>query len=250
MSQSLQNMVILTNTVSGKRGSKIPEEAVAEIKAPEELSIDSEGQGAKVNVSEETPVEAVRDEGIVVDHALTKTADTAENGESEPIKYEATATEETPQDRQPPLIHERLEDKNQAQTAEDKNTATLPPYLQSEDKMDITPEATESQRGKKRSHGGDSTEEPGNEVVHVEQGNGNEAKRSKIENGDATTNGHAANGHTQSANGDSVETKTNEGGTLKKDKGSSRPKRVDMDVPQAVVAEAEETIARRTRSKA
>lgn len=245
-------MVVLTNTVSGRHGSGIPGETVAEIEASEELSIENEGQDVKVNVSEQTPVEAARDQGSVVECALTKTADATENGESEPTKYETTATEEeVTQDGQAPLTHERLEDKSQAQTGEDKNTATSPPYLQSEDKMDVTPEAVEPQRGKKRSRGGDSTEETENEVVQVEQENGNEAKRAKIDNGDTTTNGHTANGHTQSVNGGSIDAKTNEGGTPKKAvKGPSRPKKVDMDAPQVGAVEAEETIARRTRSKA
>jgi len=239
-----------SDQVSGRHGSGIPGETVAEIETSEELSIENEGQDVKVNVSEQTPVEAARGEGSVVERALTKTADATENGESEPTKYEATKEEAT-QDGQTPLTHERLEDKSQAQTGEDKNTATSPPYLQSEDKMDVTPEAAEPQRGKKRSRGGDSTEETENEVVHVEQKNGNEAKRAKIDNGDTTTNGHTANGHTQSVNGDSIDAKTNEGGAPKKAvKGPSHPKKVDMDAPQVGAVEAEETIARRTRSKA
>jgi len=235
--------------VSGGHGSETPEETVAEIEVSEEPPIENGGQDVKVNVSEQTPVEAAREEGSVVERALTKTADATENGESEPTKYEVTAIEEeTTQGGQAPPTHDILEDENQAQIAEDKNTATSPPYLQSEDKMDITPETTEFQRGKKRSRGGDNTEETENEVVHIEQEDGNETKRAKIDTEDATTNGHTVNGHTQSANGDSVEAKTNEGEIPKKVvKGSSRPK---VDAPQAVAAEAEETIARRTRSKA
>lgn len=234
----------MTNTVSGEHRSETPEKTVAEIEASEELSIENEGQ---VNVSEQTPVEAARDEGSVVERALTKTADATEDGESEPTKYEVTAIETT-QDGQAPPTHDCLEDKNQGQIAEDKNTATSPSYVESEDKMDIAPETTKFARGKKRSRGGDNTEETENEIVHIEQENGNETKRAKIDAEDATTNGRTANGHTQSANGDSAEARTNEGEIPKKVvKGSSRPK---VDAPQAVVAETEETIARRTRSKA
>ena len=169
----------------------------------------------KVNAFEQTPVEPARDTGSVVESALTKTADASENGESDPSKLETTtaATEEVKiiQNSQAPIAAEKLEDKNQVQIAEARNTATTPPCLQGEDKMDITtttsttsatPEATEPNREKKRSRGEDA------EQGHDEQENGNEAKRTKLDNGDAAANGHTANGQSQSANGDRKDRKS------------------------------------------
>ena len=257
-------MVVLTGTVSTEREGSIPGGAVVEVECPEEVPTEGgEKDDVKVNTSEQTPVEDARDEGSsVVESALTKTADTTENGEFGPLKPETTTTaaEEIKiiQNGQAPIAAEILEDKDDVQTAGETNTATLP-CLQSEDKMDIIPpEATEPHRGEKRSREEHSTGENDADERHGEQINGNEAKRPKLDNGaDAAANGHTANGQSHSANGgDSAEAEASKGASPKRAvKKPGRPsKKADIDAPlqaQAVVAEpVEETIARRTRSKA
>lgn len=245
--------------VSWKYGGGNPEGTVAEIKTSGELAIETKGKQVKVNASEENPaVHVARDGNDVVkrESALTKQADTTEEGDSKATKEERPSEDGTKHNGQDP--HKDAETNKQEQTppVEDSN-ATACAAEESEDKMDITPREKKVEVGEKRSREDDDSGETQSEEEQAEKENGKESKKTKLDNGEAEENGHAAkNGHdhnenalTDIHNGNGVEASaTAEEGTPKKSKGPGRPKKADAEAKHAEGNDS--TIARRTRSKA
>jgi len=229
------------NQVSLEHGNGVPDQTAAEMKPSKEPIIESK-EGEDIPSEQPPVVHAGRDGANEVE---SKEEDAIENGNSKP-----TATpneEETRQNGYASTAGEVLEDQGVESIAEEKDHPAAP--AEETDKMDLTSEAMNIRTGEKRGREEDDTEEAQSEGQNAEKQNGKEAKKAKLDNGDATENGHThrANKHDQYANG-IIEVNGKERGSPNKIiKGPGCSTKVDGD---AVVAEAEETIARRTRSKA
>lgn len=240
--------------VSWKYGGGNPDGTVAEVKASGELAIETKGRQVKVNASEDNPaVHVARDGNDVVkrESALTKKADATENGDSE-----SELDPDIKQNEQHPHNEQEANKEESAPITGDNNAISNvtdePEQLeQSEDKMDVTPDAKKVEVGEKRSREDDDSGEAQNDEEQGQKENGNSSKKTKLDNGDAAENAHhAESGHAHNDEND-VDTPAAEEETPKKTKGPGRPKKADVEAKHAVAVEGDgSTIARRTRSKA
>lgn len=245
--------------VSWKYGGGNPEGTVAEVKASNELAIETKGRQVKVNASEDNPVVHVaRDGNDVVkrESALTKKADATENGSSE-----AKLDPDIKQNGQHPHNEREANKEESAPTASDNNAISsvtdepeqLEQLEQLDDKMDVIPDTKKVEVGEKRSREDDDSGETQNGEEQSQKENRNASKKTKLVNGDAAENAHphhAENRHAHN-NENGVDTSVAEEETPKKAKCPGRPKKVDVEAKHAVAVEGDgSTIARRTRSKA
>ncbi|KAF8444183.1 hypothetical protein BGX38DRAFT_733158 [Terfezia claveryi] len=236
--------------VSWKYGGGNPEGTVAEVKASDELAIETKGMQFKVNTSEDNlAVQVARDGNDVVkrESTLTKLADATENDGSE-----ATNQEVDPDIKQNGQhSHNKSEaNKEESTSAASDNADLTDDPEQLEDKMDVTLDAKKVEAREKRYREDDDSGEAQNDE-QSEKENGTASKKAKLDNGlDATEK--AENGHAHNEDENGVGTPVAEEQTpKKKTKGPGRPKKADAEAKHAVAAEGDgSTIARRTRSKA
>lgn len=230
-----------------KYGGGNPEGTVAEVKASDELAIETKGRQVKVNTSEANPaIHVARDGNDVVkrESILTRKADATENDGSEPTNQELDP--DIKQNGQHSHNNPEANKEESTSAASDNANVTDDPE-QPEVKMNVTPDAKKVEAREKRYREDDDSGKAQNDE-QGEKENGTASKKAKLGNGDATENAENGHAHNEDENGVGTPVQTT---PKKKIKGPGRPKKVNAEAKHAVAAEGDgSTIARRTRSKA